>query len=220
MTRSLPRNRVLIAVVALAVAIGAIGYGALSSWLRAEDEKDRADEAVVAAEALCQQVEAAGYTCVKDPDSLRGEPGPAGEQGPPPSDEQVYAAVESYFSVNPVEAVEPTPSAIAAAVSNYLTENPPADGERGPGPTAEQIATAVADYLTANPPASGPPGPQGERGPPPTAEEVAAAVESYLSDHPLPMCPTGYEASAETVLTTDGPIEAVICKSTEEPEGD
>jgi hypothetical protein len=181
------------------------------------------------AEALGDEQSAAegrGETPVApDPKDLLEDPdyrGPQGEPGPPPTDAQVFAAVESYFRANPVESVEPTPTAIAAAVSNYLTEHPPAPGEPGPPPTAEQISTAVADYLTENPPASGPPGPQGERGPPPSPEDVAAAVEDYLTDHPLPMCPEGYEASAETVLTTDGPIQAVICTVTEseEPEGD
>lgn len=230
MTGRLPRRRWIIAVSAL--VLGAV-VGVGSAWLlwdRAEEQAERANEAVAAAEQLCDQVKDLGWTCVQDPGELRGEAGPAGPPGPPPSDEQVAAAVAAYFEAHPVEDGEsPSPAAIAAAVTNYLQEHPPEQGEPGPPPTAEQIAAAVEDYLTAHPVsdgedgAQGPPGPQGppgedgEDGHTPTPEEVAAAVETYLQEHPLPTCPAGSSAEPLTVLTTtDGAVDIIACVRQEE----
>jgi len=205
------RRRLLDWVVWVAVAVLAAGIAGLTYFVQRQG--DQLDAMATALADEQSAAEGRGETPVApDPEALLDDPSYEGpEAQPPPTGEQVLAAVEDYFRNNPVESVEPTAVAIAAAVSNYLTEHPPAPGEPGPPPTAEQIATAVQEYLTANPPASGPPGPQGERGPPPTAEEVAAGVEAYLVDHPLPMCPQGYEATVETILTTSGTVEAVIC---------
>lgn len=173
--------------------------------------------------------EARGETPVApSPDDLIEDPdyrGPQGPPGPPPTDEAVYAAVESYFLEHPVEDGR-TPSAaeVAAAVSAYLTENPPEPGEPGPPPSAEQVAAAVEAYLTANPPAPGEPGEDGEdgaQGPPgpgPAPEDIAAAVQAYIEEHPLPMCPEGSSAEAITVLTSDGATDVVTCVIQEQEE--
>lgn len=66
-----------------ALAAGAMVILLLTSWnSRAEDEGARADAAVVGAEQLCQQVRQLGGRCVVDPETLKGDPGPAGPQGP------------------------------------------------------------------------------------------------------------------------------------------
>lgn len=132
-----------------------------------------------------------------------------------PSDAQVFAAVADYFKSHPVG---PTPADIAAAVVNYLTVHPPAAGPKGDpgaGPTADQMATAVATFCGQNPAlCQGPKGDQGDKGDPgpgPTAEQLADAVRGYVAANPLPTCPDGTSATAETVLTTTGPVDAVIC---------
>jgi len=74
--------------VLLAVAIGVIIslflgiYSFVKIKEQADRETTRANEAVATAEQLCEQVRALGRTCIKDPEELRGDPGPAGERGP------------------------------------------------------------------------------------------------------------------------------------------
>jgi hypothetical protein len=199
-----------------AVLFALSGWWAYAVTHRADVEERRADTAVSGAEQLCEQVRQLGGQCVVDPASLRGETGPRGPQGPPPSDDQVRAAVEEYFARNPPSPGRPpTPAEIAVAVINYLTEHPPAagpPGERGPGPTAQQIGDAVREYLTANPPAAGPQGEPGQDGQDATPEMVAEAVEAYIAEHPLPVCPEGTTAEAHTIVTVEpGMVEAVIC---------
>lgn len=150
----------------------------------------------------------------------RGERGQQGERGPGPTDEQVSAAVASYFHHH--NAVEP--ATIAAYVANYLHKHPPT---RGPGPTPEQVSSAVMSYLTDHPPSPGPAGSpgttgdQGPRGPGPTPEQVAKAVADYLRAHPVPVCPDGTEAQAHQVVVDDDgnpltsdTVDAVVCVKT------
>lgn len=161
------RNRTIIAVVLTALAFLLIGYALRSFSSEASEQAERADEAVSAVEQLCAQVETLGGFCVVDPEDLRGEPGPAGPVGPPPSDEQVAAAVADYLArVPPEPGRAPTLSEISAAVADYLDQNPPPEGERGPGPTQEQILAAVTTYLISSPPPAGERGPAGPTGPP------------------------------------------------------
>lgn len=229
----LPRRRIILAIAVLVLGlVGGVGGSLALSWTRADEAEATAveaeserDQAVAAIEDLCAQVEALGRTCVEDPADFEGAEGPAGPPGPGPSDAQVYAAVADYFVDNPITAEGPSSAEIAAAVAEYLRDFPP-------GPTPEQVSAAVADYLTAHPPAagedgedgapgaagpSGPPGPQGETGPAPSAEAIAAEVEQFMTENPLPpSCPAGYEFTAATLLTLNGPpLEAVVCA--EEP---
>lgn len=48
----------------------------------ADTQSRRADAAVSGVEQLCQQVQQLGRTCVVDPSTLKGDPGPAGPAGP------------------------------------------------------------------------------------------------------------------------------------------
>lgn len=228
----LPRRRIILAIAVLALGLlGGVGGSLALSWTRADEAEAVADEAeaerdeaVAAIEDLCTQVEQLGRTCVEDPSDFQGAEGPQGPAGPGPSDSQVYAAVAAYLSDNPVTTEGPSSAEIAAAVAEYLRDYPP-------GPTSDQVADAVASYLTANPPAAGEPGadgedgspgpagpageqgPQGDPGRPPTAEEIAAEVEAFMNENPLPpTCPDGYEFTAATLLTLNGPpLESVVC---------
>lgn len=139
-------------------------------------------------------------------------PGVAG-----PSRQDIAAAVADYLRDNPpAPGRPPTVGEITAAVATYLTENPPVPG-RPPTPT--EIATAVAGYLQENPPPSGQ---DGAAGPPPTSEQIAAAVNDYLQTNPPPpgppgpagpVCPDGYELRPVVAVTADGGTytDAVQC---------
>jgi len=226
----LPRRRIILAIAVLALGlVGGVGGSLALSWTRADEAEAVADEAeaerdeaVAAIEDLCEQVEDLGRTCVEDPSDFQGAEGPQGDPGPPPSDEQVLAAVEDYFAQNPVEdGADASPAQIAAAVIAYLTENPPAAGEPGPPPTDAQILTAVTTYLAANPPPAGVDGKDGVDGEPgraPTAEEILTALETWLAENPIPVCPEGATAEAHTVLTTGGAIDVIVCATHETEE--
>lgn len=83
MTKKLPRRRLAAVALVAAMALGAVGYAVIEGQLRADSEATRADEAIAAAEDLCDQVERAGGLCVVDPSELPGEPGEAGPRGEP-----------------------------------------------------------------------------------------------------------------------------------------
>ena len=170
-------------ILGTVIALGLGIYSFVEIQQQAEREKQRANEAVATAEELCEQVRALGRECVKDPEQLRGDPGPAGERGhvgPPPSDEAVREAVEAYFLAHPPAA--------------------------GPAPTAAEIAAAVITYLTENPPATGPEGPPG---PPPSSEQIAQAVANWFITHPA--CPPGASTGTITVVTPGGHRTITTC---------
>jgi hypothetical protein len=77
------RWRVVGIVLLAGVAIFLAGLSSSRLTDRAASESDRADRAVSGVEQLCQQVRQLGGTCVVDPNSLRGDTGPAGPQGQP-----------------------------------------------------------------------------------------------------------------------------------------
>lgn len=64
----------------------------------------------------------------------------------------------------------------AAAVVEYMRENPPKDGEDGEGASQQQIAAAVADYLRANPP---------QDGKSVTLEDVSLFLDAAIAKHVL-----------------------------------
>lgn len=109
-----------------------------------------------------RQLEALGVKpSAPPPAQIIGEAGPAGPQGPGPSDAQVQLAVDSYLIEHPPSQTA-SDSAVAATVAAYLTAHPPAPG---PPPSDAQVATAVSAYMSAHPAPSGPPGPVGSQGP-------------------------------------------------------
>lgn len=219
MSPTVQRRRLLGIVIAVALA-SIISIAATVTLVnRQADSTDRANSAVAALQQACDQVARLGGRCATQPADLvkgdTGDSGPAGPAGPTPSNEDIYRAVQDYFTNHPPAAGRaPTAAEIAIAVINYLTANPVV-GERGPGPTADQVASAVKEYLTANPPAAGP---KGDDGPGPTADQVAAAVQAYMTAHPLPQCAPGYEAQAHQVVTTDaGSVDSVVCVKLPDP---
>lgn len=142
--------------------------------------------------------------------------GPRGERGPPPSDEQVAAAVEQYCATNGCTGPAPSPLEVAAAVASYCDARGecvgPAgeqgqSGEQGPGPSDAQIASAVGSYCAAHGNCAGPagadgqPGADGERG------------------EPGPTCPDGTDPVTWTVdppqsaLTGLDPGTYLICRT-------
>lgn len=91
--------------------------------------------------------------------------------------------------------IAPTAAQIRAAVTSYLTANPPAPGRP---PTKNEIDLAVAAYLSDNPPPAGPSGTNGANGangadgqdgqpgapgPGPTDEQVLEAVSAYCASN-------------------------------------
>jgi hypothetical protein len=130
------RKRAVLAAAAGLVA-GAVLFWALSALSsRAETEERRADAAISGAEQLCQQVRQLGGACVVDPNSLKGDPGPAGpagEIGPPGI---------------------PGPDGEDGAPGGVGPTGP--DGERGPEGPAGPAGPAGP---------SGPAGPAGDAGP-------------------------------------------------------
>lgn len=226
MTRLFRRLSRKDAAAALLVIVIAAVLGWLMYLARAEQVHSSQISALSKAlDAQRAQAQRAGQTPVAPPPSqilaspqiVRGDTGatgPAGPAGQNATDEQVRQAVALYFAANPPG---PTPAAIAAAVANYLILHPAPAGPSGaPGPsgqnaTPDQVAAAVRDYLVAHPPSPGPQGPAGPQGPGPTADQIAAAVRDYLTAHPLPLCPDGSRAEARTVVSTDGPLDVVVC---------
>lgn len=81
MSERLPRRRVLVPLIAAAIALGALGYAIIGGWVRADAEEERADQAVTGIEEACAQVERMGGTCKVDPDEFEGNQGPAGKPG-------------------------------------------------------------------------------------------------------------------------------------------
>lgn len=127
---------------------------------------------------VCEQAEQVAATPVP------GSTGAQGVPGPPPSAEEIRAAVDAYLAANPPPAGRPpSASEVAAAVASYLIANPPAPGRP---PTAGEIAAAVETYFADNPPRAGVDGRDGAPGRPPTAEEIRAAVDAYLAENPPP----------------------------------
>jgi hypothetical protein len=210
------------AVVAVSILV-AVALGWTVTQVQQQGARnDRQSEQIDAlAGALTAEQEAAedrGETPVApEPEELIDDPEAELPEPRGPSDEQVYAAVSAYFTAHPVQDGEnASPAAIAAAVGNYLSENPPEQGDPGPPPDGQQVASAVEAYLTANPPPAGPPGADGEDGADATPEAIASEVAAYMETHPIEHCWPGYSLVAHTVLTTDGPTDQVDCVADEQ----
>lgn len=140
---------------------------------RASSQQTAIDRLASGIDSARTQLQQHGLTPSVPPPAeiLRGVPGPAGPaglQGPGPSDVQVQSAVDAYLAVHPpASGAGASDSQVIVAVTAYLHANPPPPGPPGPGPTDTQISDAVAVYMAAHPPPAGPqgsPGPQGSQG--------------------------------------------------------
>lgn len=183
MTVNLPRHRLLIAATMIALGlIGGLGGGWLMTYTRAEDETQRANEAVADLEDVCAQVEELGQTCVEDPEELRGDPGAEGPPGPsgPPGEDGADGEDGSPGPVGPSGGPGPT--------------GPPgADGSDGGSGADGQDGTA------GEPGPQGEPGPSGPPGPPGTAGEDGEDGED--AD-----CPEGFSWQEREVFTASAPF--------------
>jgi hypothetical protein len=101
-----------------------------------------------------------------------GERGQQGERGPGPTEEQVRAAVTAYLTANPpLPGRPPTDAEIDAAVSAFCaTRNDCAGPAGAAGPRGEQGDSVV-----------GPEGPRGPAGADATDAQVATAVEAFCA---------------------------------------
>jgi hypothetical protein len=219
MTTKLPRHRVVIVAVSMALCSLAFGWTAMQVQHQADQNNHQSDQIDALAAALAAEQEAAenrGESPVApDPEELIEDPAVEIPEAVGPSDEQVLEAVHAYFREHPVEdGKDASPADIVAAVVNYLSENPP---EPGPPPTAEQLLSAVATYLQANPPPAGPPGADGrdgedgEDGHTPTSAEIQAELAAYLEANPIKRCDDGWEYTVLTVLTPGPPTDIMVC---------
>jgi len=220
MSTKLPRRRVVI--VAAAMLLAALMF----AWTYLQDERQAAQiDALTEALTVEQEgVEDRGETpiapapdeLIEDPGLEIGPPGPSGPPGPPGpslSSTQIQAAFAQYFADHPYE-FEPSAAELTAAFASVLSDHPDL--------LNDELYAAMASYLAANPPPPGPAGAdgkdgadgaQGEPGRPPTQEEIRTEVEAYMAENPLPpSCPEGYEFTAATLVTVDGPpLESVVC---------
>lgn len=150
----MPRRRVVVVVLLIVLAAAGVGGGGLGFWLQADQESTRADAAVVTAEDLCDQVEALGGECVRDPGQLKGDPGPEGPPGPAGTDITGMACVGGAFVVTYSDGtVESFGDCIAEAGPSGDDGSDGTNGENG------------ADGTDGEPGAAGPSGPAGEQGP-------------------------------------------------------
>jgi hypothetical protein len=219
MTTRLPRHRVVIVAVSLALCALAFGWTAMQVQQQSDQNNYQSEQIDALAAALAAEQEAAenrGESPVApDPEELIEDPDTELPAPVGPSDDQVLEAVHAYFREHPVkDGEDASPAAIVAAVVNYLTENPP---EPGPPPTDEQLLAAVSTYFAANPLPSGPPGADGkdgadgEDGHTPTSEEIQAELAAYLEAHPIKRCDEGWEYTVLTVLTPGPPTDIMVC---------
>jgi hypothetical protein len=186
MTTRLPRHRVVIVAVSMALCALAFGWTAMQVQQQADQNNHQSEQIEALAAALTAEQEAAeerGETPVApDPEDLIEDPGLTGPQGPPG---------------------EPGPT----GPEGDAGPTGPAGPTGEPGPTGA-TGPAGADGVDGAAGADGATGPQGEPGP--TGPEGPQGP-------PGPTCPDGYTTETHTVITDEGPQEAVICVS-ENPE--
>lgn len=177
--------------------------------------------------ALASQVQSLGGTpAVRVPSVTVGPSGPAGAQGPAPSQAQIDAAVNAYFGAHPLPAGQlPTATQVATAVAGYLAANPPV--------TPAQVVAAVVSYCSAANGCRGPTGADGTPGQNATDAQVADAVTAYCSQSsnpcqgpagatgaqgiqgvpgdPGPACPDGY-SQRDALITepTTDPVNPLV----------
>ncbi|GAA3550906.1 hypothetical protein GCM10022419_034000 [Nonomuraea rosea] len=132
-------------------------------------------------QVLSEQVERLGGVPLVSPSSgppgERGDVGPQGDPGRPPTTAEIGAAVAAYLAEHPPAAGRaPSAAQIGAAVSAYLQQHPPARGPAGekgdPGEPGETVTGSPGPRGEPGPESTvagpqGESGPRGEPGPPP-----------------------------------------------------
>lgn len=146
------RSRLTYPVVAVACALFVVMGLAL---LVMHSQIDGLSKALT---AQCQQTKRLGHKCVAAPaasvranpaqPTVSPQPGPAGPQGPGPTDAQIQTAVAAYFAAHPViNDTPPSPSVVQAFVTAYLVAHPAPQGSPGPagspGSTGQTGATGA-----------------------------------------------------------------------------
>lgn len=161
-----PRRRPLMIGVIVAAVLAALvlGAGTTAFVLQRADEETRADAAQVTAEDLCDQVEAMGGECVRDPDKLEGTPGAEGPPGP------AGVGIDYMDCVDGVLVVVYTDKSIDRFGDCYAEDG--TNGEDGvDGENGE-------DGADGDPGPSGPPGPAGQDGEDGTDGEDGRGIKS------------------------------------------
>lgn len=134
------------------------------------------DSAIAAVDKLAQQVKSLGGTPVVQPSNVIGPQGPKGDTGPPPTADQIEAAVTTYCADHGGCGQLPTFAQVRAAVQSCTACRGPAgengqngrNGTNAPPLTDAQLEAAVATYCAAHGQCAGPPGESitGPEGPP------------------------------------------------------
>lgn len=176
---------VWVATVAALVIIACVMVLALVATSAQGDARSATD----AVAALAQQVRDLGGTPVIEPSQVPGPTGPAGAQGPGPTDAQVAAAVSLFCASHSNCTGTPSQAQVAAAVRAYCTDGA-CTGPKGSAGSSGVAGAAGAAGAT------GQAGAGGAQGPGPTSDEVAAAVAAYCSAHGDCTGPAGQQGSA------------------------
>jgi hypothetical protein len=194
------RSRLIGVVWAVLMVVFAVIVAAIIVDIR--DDQHQTDSALAQSEhdvaTLSSQVESLGATpAVSTPPPAAGEKGDRGERGvqgpagPAPSEDQVRAAVSGYMTANPPAAGRPPNAAeIGAAVAAYCAQGAgcrgPAGSDGAPGSDGQSII-----------------GPRGEQGPGPSDEQVGGAVAAYCDARNGCVGPPG--PAGQTVVGPQGP---------------
>ncbi|GAA2159443.1 hypothetical protein [Glycomyces lechevalierae] len=230
MSAKVPRRRVVVAVAGIVLAALALVWTGFQTE-RQGAQIDALYEALTVEQQGVEDrgespIAPPPEELIDDPDAEipagpPGPPGPSGPPGPGVSEDDLDAAVARHFEKYPYQG-ELSPAELAAAFAALLTEHPDA--------VNDQIYAAISTYLTENPPPPGPPGAdgqdgadgadgaQGEPGRPPTKDEIRTEVEAYIEENGLPICPPDAPAGPLTVVTPGGPVDIIACIVPNQPE--
>jgi hypothetical protein len=215
------------------VFIGGLAVFALLGYFSTQATHHDNEKLTQQVGVLAQQVRGLGATPSVSPSASEG---PAGKQGPGPSNAQIAAAVEDYCALREGCAGVPSRAQVALAVQAFCAagacKGPSgrpgaagasgargaagasgASGAPGSGPTSDQVASAVAAYCAAHGDCTGPAGPKGDTGASGAAGAAGASGRGIASID----C-SGIPAETLTIHYDDGTSETVSCNKAE-PSG-
>jgi hypothetical protein len=197
--RRLDRVRTGAAIIAVVLLAALVWY----TW----DSQDAAEEAVSTTQGLAQQVQAAcraGGAAERELDSIGA------------CEDARQAVQGAAVAAQPAPVVEvATDNQVRAAVTDYLTRNPPADGRL---PTQAEVDAAVSRYCAANAcrgsdgtsGTNGTDGADGADGADATDDQVAAEVRAYCAQH-NGCLPTSDEIRAAVAAYCEDPTAPGRC---------